>query len=410
MQIQTHAPVDNTSIDGAMRAEIMGQADYETERALEENFNSSLGVLKLVPQKFLHEWLSKRHTENLRNLHELVLDEGARPRAYLEGQGRVYLCSDEDVVVTQEDIYNIVGELDRDGSIGSDNRAGFPGQLHRLSVMRDKRGCIYGVTLRIGRCFKGSSEIIDDLLFYPIDSSEHAPRKAPSLLILGEPGSGKTTVIRDICRKISTSQTVVIVDTSNEIAGDGAIPHREAIGESRRLMVANKDHQHRVMIEALQNHTPQTIVVDEISNSLEAKACMDIKARGVRIVASAHGDLQSLLSNPTMNTLVGGKENITLGDSLAQKTNRGQKVLIQRAGSPTFDTVIELQRGKVNTWTIIQNVGLAVDDILENRPYGVQRRIRIEDDHQTADCCGASFFMKLDREAKKTAVYYNLRW
>ncbi|CAN0066914.1 unnamed protein product, partial [Sphacelaria rigidula] len=220
-----------------------------------------------------------RHTDILDSLQELVLDEGARPMAHLKDRGRIFLCSNERVVVTKEHINMVVGDLDRQRRIGDDNRAGFPGQLHRLSVMRDKTRRIYGVTLRIGRFFRGSAGIIDDLLFYPSDVNEETPRKAPSLLILGAPGSGKTTVIREISRKLSLSQTVVIVDTSNEIAGDGAIPHRGAIGHSRRLMVPSKDHQHRVMIEALQNHTPQTIVVDELSNTLEAKACMDIKAR-----------------------------------------------------------------------------------------------------------------------------------
>ncbi|CAN0009493.1 unnamed protein product, partial [Hapterophycus canaliculatus] len=142
------------------------------------------------------------------------------------------------------------------------------------------------------------------------------------------------------------------------------------------------------MKEALQNHTPQTIVVDEISNINEARACLDIKARGVRVVANAHGDLRSLLKNPELNTLLGGAKSVTLGDLAAAATNAGNKVRralrtpssqvkSHRAGTPIFDTVVELERGRVNTWSIVRNVDVAVDAVLSEKPYKVERRTGI---------------------------------
>eukprot|EP00904_Undaria_pinnatifida_P009091 jgi/Undpi1/5311/HiC_scaffold_2.g00592.m1 len=341
--------------------------------------NSPREVLQLIPEVFLEEHLSTRETKNLQDLQDVVLDEGRRPKALLQGRGNVFLCSDPNIVVTPEDIDRVVGKLEQDGKFGDDNRAGFPDQLHRVSVLRRKHDRkIIGVTLRIGRFFKGSAGLIDDLLF-PVSEPSGKPQRAPSILVLGVPGSGKTTAIRDICRKISATQTVMIVDTSNEIAGDGDTPHREAIGESRRIMVPNKKDQHRVMTEALQNHTPRTIVVDEISDDKEACACLDIKERGVRVVASAHGDFRSILKNPKLNTLVGGKTTVTVGDGLAKK-NGGNKVQTQRAGAPIFDTIIELKRGDVNEWRIIRDVGAAVDALLSGGSYEVERRTRLTQD------------------------------
>ncbi|CBJ28810.1 expressed unknown protein [Ectocarpus siliculosus] len=304
----------------------------------------------------------------------------------------------------------VVGRLDLEGKFAGDNRAGVPGQLHRISVMRGREGRrIFGVTLRIGRYFPGSAGLVDDLLFH-VQGSPDKPERAASVLVLGKPGCGKTTVLRDICRKISQEQTVVIVDTSNEIAGDGHIPHLAAIGQSRRMMVPDKTDQHNVMKEALQNHTPQTIVVDEVSNKNEARACLDIKARGVRVVASAHGDLQSLLENPELNTLVGGTTSVTLGDAMAIATNAGNKVQRQRAGAPIFDTIVELERGQVNKWTIVWNVDLAVDAILSGKPYKVSQRTRIPNDsglqQAGADHEDAAFLLKHAYAMEQTKQYY----
>ncbi|CAM9127917.1 unnamed protein product [Laminaria digitata] len=402
-------PGETPATFGGRIESLLGRTKQIEKDITQDDVNSPLEVLQLVPQAFLEEHLSPRHAKNLEDLQEIVLDEGRRPKALLQERGRIFLCSDENRVVTAQDIDKVVGRLEHEGRFGDDNRAGFPGQLHRLSVMRRKqRGEIFAATLRIGRFFKGSAGIIDDILFHVV-GDPGKPKRAASLLVLGEAGSGKTTIIRDVCRKISATQTVVIVDTSNEIAGDGNIPHLEAIGESRRMMVPNKADQHRVMIEALQNHTPQTIVVDEISNNLEAKACLDIKARGVRVVASAHGDLLSLLRNPNLNAVLGGTTNVTVGDKAADK-NRGNKVLTQRAGAPVFDMVIEIKRGEVGAWSIIRNVAIAVDALLEGGSYEVERRSRTdrgsESENKDSDSEDVIFRLAYEREAETKQLLY----
>ncbi|CAM9260422.1 unnamed protein product, partial [Choristocarpus tenellus] len=297
-------------------------------------------LLSMIPPIFMNEKLSPSgilprissySSQHLFKLEELVLDEGSRPRASIQGHGSIFLCEDKEILVTREHLEAMTKDLERNRGFGPDNRAGVDGELHRISAMRDKQGKIYGLTIRIGRFFPGSADVIDDLLFYAQDSTKMieektGPQYAPSILVLGPPGSGKTTVIREICRKVSQTQTLIIVDTSNEIAGDGRRPHRESIGQSRRMMVADKANQDKVMIETLQNHTPQTMVIDEISNKREAMACRNIKERGVRVVASAHGDLSSVLNNPELDVLVGGKVTSLLGDELAKKINKGSKV------------------------------------------------------------------------------------
>eukprot|EP00904_Undaria_pinnatifida_P009099 jgi/Undpi1/5319/HiC_scaffold_2.g00600.m1 len=392
-----------------------GHNEKQTDtKTTADDVNSPLEVLQRVPEVFLREHLSRRHTKNLQDVQEIVLDEGRRPKALLKGEVKtgsatVWVCLAVTASCTSQLDVEVVGRLELEGRFGEDNRAGFPGQLHRLSVMRRKqKGQIFAATLRIGRFFKGSGGLIDDILFHVVDVPGK-PQRAASILVLGEAGSGKTTVIRDICRKISAKQTVVIVDTSNEIAGDGNIPHQEAIGESRRIMVPVKADQHKVMTEALQNHTPQTIVVDEISNKFEANACQDIKARGVRMVASAHGDLQSLLNNPNLNTLLGGTSSVTIGDKAAEE-NGGNKVLKQRAGTPIFDMIIEIKRGEVGTWTIIKNVAVAVDALLEGDGYEVERRSRSERDSQSgnkdANYDDAIFRLEYAREVERANLLY----
>jgi len=318
--------------------------------------------------------LPKSFTKKLRSssplvwkVRDIVMDFGQRPYL-LFSKGREFLCDEESVVVTQKDMEDILFKLE--GKFGPDNRAGFDCQLHRISAMRNRQGSIYSLTMRVGRSIRGNADMIDDILFDQIDK--------PAVLILGRPGCGKTTIIREIARKLSQASTcehVVIVDTSNEIAGDGDIVH-PSVGLARRMMVPNIKEQERVMIETLQNHTPDIIIIDEIGRPQEVGAAKTVKERDVRIFASAHGNLHSLVRNPQLNGLVGGMTSVTLGDATARESNQGNKVKSQRAGAPIFDVVVELEPGQFDTWSVVKNVGKAVDDIIEGKGYDVEVRSR----------------------------------
>ena len=159
------------------------------------------------------------------------------------------------------------------GEVGGDNRAGIDGTLHRISMIRNRRGTVIGLTCRVGRAVKGAAELCKDLV-----SSE----ESSSVLLLGPPGVGKTTAIREMSRLLSAdfNQRVVIVDTSNEI-GDGDVAH-PGVGNSRRMQVADPKLQHAVLIEAVENHTPQVVIVDEIGTEEEAMAARTISERGVK--------------------------------------------------------------------------------------------------------------------------------
>ena len=231
--------------------------------------------------------------------------------------------------VTQEDIDYVVSRI---GDFGLDNRAGIERTLHRISAIRNRRGRIVGLTCRIGRAVFGTIDIIRDII-----------EEGKSLLMLGRPGVGKTTKLREVARILSDEfkKRVVIVDTSNEIAGDGDIPH-PAIGRSRRMQVTSPENQHAVMIEAVENHMPQVIVIDEIGTEQEAFAARTINERGVQLVGTAHGNsLENLLLNPTLSDLVGGIQSVTLGDEEAKRRGT-QKTVLERKAPPTFDVVIEL--------------------------------------------------------------------
>ena len=259
-------------------------------------------------------------------LLEVFMDLGRLPEARFL-QREVVLSSKE---VTSEDIDYISSRI---GPFGDDNRAGIERTLHRISAIRNRKGRIVGLSCRVGRAVFGSIPLIKDL----VESGQ-------SILLLGRPGVGKTTMLREVARVLADDlrKRVVIVDTSNEIGGDGDIPH-PAIGRARRMQVSTPANQHAVMIEAVENHMPEVIVIDEIGTELEAQAARTIAERGVQLVGTAHGNtLDNLMMNPTLSDLIGGIQTVTLGDEEARR-RRTQKSILERKAPPTFDVVVEIQ-------------------------------------------------------------------
>jgi stage III sporulation protein SpoIIIAA len=293
-------------------------------------------------------------------LIEVVLDLGRPPEARFP-DGEVTLLDRE---VDESDIAHVVDHI---GSFGDDNRAGIERTLHRISAIRNRNGKIVGLTCRIGRAVFGTIEIIEDL----VESSR-------SILIMGRPGIGKTTMLREAARVLADDfrKRVVVVDTSNEIAGDGDIPH-PAIGKARRMQVRTPALQHEVMIEAVENHMPQVIVIDEIGTELEAQAARTIAERGVQLIGTAHGNnLDNLMLNPTLSDLIGGIQSVTLGDDEARR-RRTQKSVLERKAPPTFDVVVEIQdRDRV---IVHADVADTVDALLRGDPLAPEQRWRDEE-------------------------------
>jgi stage III sporulation protein SpoIIIAA len=288
-------------------------------------------------------------------LLEVILDLGRVPTArYTDGE---YTLLDREV--TQDDLDLVVLQV---GDFDADNRAGIERTLHRISGIRNRRGEVVGLTCRVGRAVFGTIDIIQDII-----------ESGKSILILGKPGVGKTTMLREAARVLAESKRVVIVDTSNEIGGDGDISH-PAVGKARRMQVPMPSLQHEVMIEAVENHNPEVIVIDEIGRELEAQAARTIAERGVQLIATAHGiTLDNLLLNPTLSDLVGGIESVTLSDEEARRRGT-QKTVLERRAPPTFDVLIELQDR--NTLIIHHDVMTAVDMLLRGRPLAPEIRRR----------------------------------
>lgn len=294
---------------------------------------------------------------DLDELLEIILDLGRMAEARFPARV-MELC---DIEISRSDIDYVV---ERIGEFGKDNRAGIERTLHRISAIRNRSGAVVGLTCRIGRAVYGTIDIIRDVV-----------ETGKSILLLGRPGVGKTTKLREVARILSDEfkKRVVIVDTSNEIAGDGDIPH-PAIGKARRMQVATPDQQHHVMIEAVENHMPETIVIDEIGTENETFAARTIAERGVQLIATAHGNsLENLLMNPTLSDLIGGIQTVTLSDDEARRRGT-QKSVLERKAPATFDIVIEIM--EVDKLAIHHNVEKVVDRMLRGNPPRPEIRVR----------------------------------
>ncbi len=288
-------------------------------------------------------------------LIEVVLDLGRVPTARYTSNEQPLDTAE----VTEQEIEHVVAQI---SEFGEDNRAGVPRTLHRISAIRNRRGRIVGLTCRVGRSVSGSSSVIRDLV-----------ESGRSILLLGRPGVGKTTMLRDVARTLADDldRRVVVVDTSNEIGGDGDIPHR-GIGRARRMQVQRPELQHEVMIEAVENHTPEVIVIDEIGTSLEADASRTIAERGVQLIGTAHGTaLANLMQNPTLSDLIGGIESVTLGDEEARRRGT-QKTILERRNPPTFDSLVEIQ--SFTAVAVHEDVAKTVDALL--RGFDAEAELR----------------------------------
>jgi stage III sporulation protein SpoIIIAA len=289
-------------------------------------------------------------------LLEVILDLGRVPTArYTDGE--MVLRETE---VAREEIQNVV---ERIGEFDADNRAGIARTLHRIAAIRNRKNAVVGLTCRVGRAVYGTIAIIQDIV-----------ESGKSVLLLGRPAVGKTTMLREAARVLAEKKRVVIVDTSNEIGGDGDIPH-PAVGRARRMQVEMPSLQHEVMIEAVENHNPEVIIIDEIGRELEALAARTIAERGVQLIATAHGNtLDNLLMNPTLSDLVGGIESVTLSDEEARRRGT-QKTILERRAPPTFDVLIEIQDRQ--RLLIHHSVAESIDALL--RGQSLQSELRYRD-------------------------------
>jgi stage III sporulation protein SpoIIIAA len=323
-------------------------------RVVTDDLDALLDVLPLHIREPLYQ--QPDHSELL----EVILDLGRLPEARFPHRELV-LNSRE---VSQSDIDYVVSRI---GEFTGDNRAGINHTLHRISAIRNRNGYIIGLTCRVGRAVFGTVGMIQDLI-----------ESGKNVLLLGRPGIGKTTMLREVARVLADDfkKRVIVIDTSNEIAGDGDIPH-PAIGHARRMQVAAPAEQHAVMIEAVENHMPEVIIIDEIGTELEAQAARTIAERGVQLVGTAHGNtLENLIMNPTLSDLIGGVQTVTLGDEEARRRHT-QKSILERKAPPTFDVVVEIvDYYKV---TVHPDVTEAVDALLHGQPPKAEVRSMDED-------------------------------
>lgn len=324
-----------------------------SQRRITDDLEILLGVL---PSQVAE---AVQAANNSDNLLEVILDLGRVPTARFTNDEELILS---DIEVNHTEIDYVV---DRVGEFDADNRAGLERTLHRISAIRNRRGHIVGLTCRVGRAVYGTLDIIQDLI-----------ESGSSVLLLGRPGVGKTTLLREAARILAENKRVVVVDTSNEIGGDGDVPH-PAVGKARRMQVAAPTLQHEVMIEAVENHNPQVIVIDEIGRELEAAAARTIAERGVQLIGTAHGNtLENLLLNPTLSDLVGGIESVTLSDEEARRRGT-QKTVLERRSPPTFDVLIEIQdRDRL---AVHADIAAAVDSLLRGYPLPPELRYRDKD-------------------------------
>jgi stage III sporulation protein SpoIIIAA len=322
-----------------------------TGKRITDNLDAMLNVL---PTAITHRLTEINQSDELL---EVILDLGRVPTArYVNGEQVLSHAE-----ITHQEIDYVV---ERIGAFDTDNRAGMERTLHRISAIRNRLGKIVGLTCRVGRAVYGTTDILQDLI-----------ESGKSLLLLGRPGVGKTTMLREAARILAEKKRVVIVDTSNEIGGDGDVPH-PAVGRARRMQVSTPSLQHEVMIEAVENHNPEAIVIDEIGREAEAEAARTIAERGVQLIGTAHGNtLENLLLNPTLSDLVGGIESVTLSDEEARRRGT-QKTVLERRSPPTFDVLIEIQTR--DRLAVHVDVASSVDALLRGYPIPPEIRYRDE--------------------------------
>ncbi len=312
-------------------------------------------LLDLLPER-VHQSIERQGNET--ELLEIVMDLGRPPTArYVDGERTLH--ADEISLAEIDAVVNGIGDFD------DDNRAGIARTLHRIAGIRNRRGQVVGLTCRVGRAVYGTIDIIADIV-----------EEGHSILLLGRPGVGKTTMLREMARVLAEKKRVVIVDTSNEIGGDGDIPH-PAVGRARRMQVPRPSHQHETMIEAVENHNPEVIIIDEIGREQETAAARTINERGVQLIGTAHGNtLENLLMNPTLSDLVGGIESVTLSDEEARRRGT-QKTVLERRAPPTFDVLVEIQDRQ--QLLAHRDVTTSVDAMLRGQPFKVEMRTRGDD-------------------------------
>ena len=292
---------------------------------------------------FLQDQLNNHNSRD--QLIEIILDLGRRPEARFV-DGPEYLSKK---IISWQDLDYVIKRI---GKFSNENRAGIDRTLHRISCIRNRQFLINGLTCRVGRAVFGTISVIRDLL-----------ESEKSILILGKPGTGKTTIIREIARVLSDEmeKRVIIIDTSNEIAGDSDIPH-SGIGRARRMQVPETELQHQVMIEAVENHMPEIIIIDEIGTELEVLASRMIAEKGVQLVGTTHGNcLENLIKNPSLSDLIGGIQYVTLSDDEAKRRGT-QKSILERKAYPAFEIVIEISNP--HSWIIHEDVSTSVDSLL----------------------------------------------